>query len=41
MLLRQEIDAWVNDQNTQHKAIDWKLGRTRAAEKFKLIKHQN
>jgi len=40
-ILKQEVDAWVNDRNAQQKGIDWKFDRAKAAEKFKLATYQN
>lgn len=40
-ILKQEVDAWVNDRNAQQKGIDWKFDRVKAAEKFKLEACQN
>ena len=40
-ILKQEVDAWVNDRNVQQKGIAWKFDRAKAAEKFKLATYQN
>lgn len=40
-LLKQEVDAWVTERDTQQKGIDWKFDREKAIKKFNLSTHQN